>query len=203
MERGVYKKSKLVYGVGVNDANYVTQKYETVEGKRKQVWICPFYRTWRSMIERCYSEKWHSHHTYLDCVVCDEWLVFSNFKTWMEQQDWEGNHLDKDLLIRGNRVYSPSTSMFVHPKVNIFITDHGKARGDYMIGVYWDKNAGKFKSQCCNPFTKKKEYLGYFTDEREGHLAWKNKKHEFACMLAESEYVSDSRLVEVLKTLYL
>ena len=45
------KNRKLVCGVGINDADYVVTKQETigyVDGKQKQklIWRCPFYKTW-------------------------------------------------------------------------------------------------------------------------------------------------------------
>ena len=70
---------KLVYGVGINDADYVVQKYETivyVNGKRKRrlVWICPFYQSWKHMLQRCYSNKFKERNpTYEGCSVSEEW----------------------------------------------------------------------------------------------------------------------------------
>jgi len=104
------KAKKLVYGVGINDADYVTQKWETisyVNGKQKQnlVWECHYYRTWCGMLMRCYSAKHQERNpTYKGCSVSEEWLRFSNFKSWMERQDFEGMQLDKDLLFEGNKV---------------------------------------------------------------------------------------------------
>ena len=200
----LHKRNRLVQGVGINDADYVTEKKETINGKYVRVWICPFYRTWTNMLERCYSEKYHQRQpTYKGCKVCDEWLIFSNFKKWMEQQDWEGKQLDKDLLVEGNKVYSPNTCIFVDHKINSFVIDRAASRGEYMIGVHWDKYANKFIAQCGNPFTSKPEYLGLFADELEAHLTWKARKHKLACQLADSEYCNDPRLAEVLRTKYL
>ena len=72
-----------------------------------------------------------------------------------------------------------------------------------MIGVSWNKSAGKYQAECSNPFICKSEYLGIFTDELEAHLTWKARKHELACMLADSEYCNDPRLAEALRTRYL
>lgn len=197
-------KKKLVYGVGINDADSGVCRYETVDGKRKQVWICHFYDVWKGMLKRCYSEKEQSRYpTYKGCYVCDEWLTFSNFKSWMEQQDWEGKHLDKDLLVKGNKIYSPETCIFVTALVNTFTTDSNAKRGDFMIGVNFHKRDEIFEANCNNPFTNKKQYLGRFKTELEAHLAWRAKKHEHACQLAESELVSDPRLTEALKTRYI
>ena len=197
------RKKNWICGIGFMDIeDYVSQKFEIVDGKRKLVWICPFYRTWKSMIVRCYDVNFHSRHTYKDCSVCEEWLYFSNFKRWMETQDYEGKHLDKDLLIEGNKIYSPETCIFVHSNVNGFVLDCRAARGKYMVGVSWHKRDCVFRANCQNPFTRKYEHLGYFTNELEAHLAWKTRKHELACMLADSAYVTDERLANVLRNKY-
>lgn len=182
--------TRLVYGIGINDAGYVTEKYETIYyagGKRRQkrIWHCPFYRVWKSMIGRGYSDKYkNAHPTYIDVTVCKEWHTFSVFKAWMEQQDWEGKHLDKDLLVIGNKAYSPEACVFVSRQVNSFVLDSGASRGEYKIGVYWNRNANKFMAQCCNPLTCKQEYLGLFTNEQEANKAWLDKKIKHAYALA-------------------
>ena len=84
------------------------------------------------------------------------------FRAWMVEQDWKGKQLDKDLLVQGNKMYSPDTCVFVDGVVNNFLTDRAAARGEWPIGVIWHERAKKFMSQCNNPFTKKYEYLGYF-----------------------------------------
>lgn len=196
------KPKKLVYGVGDNDADYVIKKNETIsyEGgkqKQKQVWVCPYYRAWSDMLKRCYSIKYQENYpTYKGCSVSDEWLTFSNFKTWMEMQDWEGMQLDKDLLFVGNKVYSPDTCVFVTGMVNSFTADCGASRGEWSIGVYWNKLAGKFMSRCCNPFTKKREHLGLFICEQEAHQAWLKRKLELAHELAAIQ--SDPRVAKAL-----
>ena len=155
------KVERLVCGVGRNDVDYVVEKRETIrcaDGKQKQriVWICPYYQTWRGMLQRCYSTKLQERQpTYKGCSVSEEWLTFSVFKNWMETQDWEGNQLDKDILFEGNKVYSAETCVFVSGMVNNFTIDRGAARGEWLIGVYWNKRNGKFQAQCNNPFTKK------------------------------------------------
>lgn len=196
------KTKKLVFDVGVNDADYAVQRKETigyVNGKQKQklVWMCPFYRTWTSMLRRCYSTKYQNKKpTYIGCTVSDEWRTFSNFRAWMKKQNFEGMQLDKDLLFEGNTVYSPETCVFVTQAVNLFTIDSGSKRGEWLIGVNWDKKTGKFKSQCKNPFTKKQEYLGLFTSEQDAHQAWLKRKLELAYELADEQ--TDERVAEAL-----
>ena len=199
------KNKKLVFGIGVNDANYVVQEWETtvVNGKQKKklVWLCPYYRTWKSMLARCYSTKLQERNpTYVGCVVSDEWLTFSVFRAWMTTQDWKRMHLDKDLLIESNKIYSPETCVFVSGAVNKFTTDRGAARGEFLVGVCWDKGRNKFKSQCRNPFTKKREHLGYFNYELEAHEKWAKRKLELAHKLAAIQ--EDPRVAKALINRY-
>ena len=198
------KKQNLVYGVGINDADYPTSNKKLVNGRYKLAWVCPFYKTWVNMLKRCYSKSYHqTRPTYRDCSVSPEWFTFSTFKTWMEAQDWQGKQLDKDLLIKQNKIYSPDTCIFVTGEINKFTTDSAKTRGEYLIGVSFYKTNNNFVSTCRNPFTNKKECLGYFTSELEAHQAWKNRKHELACQLANSKYCNSSRLAEALQSRYL
>jgi hypothetical protein len=196
--------AKLVAGVGINDANYDVTLNENVDGKRKVVWVCPFYNKWQSMLVRCYSGKYHEKQpTYIGCSVCEEWHTFSNFRAWMEQHDWENKHLDKDLLKVGNKEYNPDNCVFVPQIVNTFLTDSANSRGEYPIGVHFDKLAKKFRTRCCNPFTGKQEHLGVYECPSQAHLAWKRRKHELACQLADSEHVTDERVAQALRTRYL
>lgn len=200
------KTKKLVFGVGINNSDYVTQKIETigyVNGKRKQkrVWACPYYVAWKNMLKRCYSEKYQEKNpTYIGCSVSEEWLTFSSFKVWMEKQDWESRHLDKDLLFEGNKVYSAETCVFVTLEVNNFTIDRGNDRGEWLIGVHWHKRDCKFQSNCRNPFTKKKEFLGYFATEQEAHQAWSKRKLELAHELAAIQ--TDPRVAKALVDRY-
>lgn len=200
------KHKKLVYDVGINDADYVVQKLETigyVGGKRKQkmVWRCPYYNTWAHMLERCYSAKYQERKpTYIGCTVSDDWLTFSSFRSWMEKQQWEGLQLDKDLLFEGNKIYSADNCVFVTPMVNSFTIDCRAARGEWLLGVDLHKQTEKFRANCHNPFTKKLEYLGLFTTEMEAHQAWLKRKLELAHELAAIQ--TDERIAKALISRY-
>lgn len=178
---------KLVCGVGINDSDYVTSREEIVDGKRKVVWVCPFYRTWSSMLKRCYGKSKIKYPSYSGCSVCEKWHLFSNFKKWMETQKWEGKQLDKDIISPGNKIYSPENCCFVDSITNNFVLDRKADRGRYMIGVHFHKNIGKFMAQCSNPFLKKSEALGYFDTEQEAHQAWLKRKRELANLLSERQ----------------
>lgn len=187
---------KLLYGVGINDADYVVSK-----GSRGKSVKCPVYMAWAGMITRCYSENYKSKRpTYANCKVEKEWHLFSNFKAWMESQDWHGKQLDKDLLFIGNKLYSPSTCLLVDAMVNSFIIENGVNGSESLIGAYWHKRDKKFSVRCRNPLTKKKEHVGLFNCPEEAHLAWRKRKHEIACQLAELQ--TDDRVAEALRNRY-
>lgn len=195
---------KLIYGVGINDAGYVVQKWETLgykDGKQKQklLWVCPHYAVWRGMLQRCYSTKCQAKYpSYEGCFVCEEWLTFSTFKSWMETQDWEGKQLDKDILNLFNKLYSPKTCVFITAVLNSFVTESTSIRGDWPIGV--SRNNQRFRAHCSNPFTKKREYLGNFLCPEKAHQAWLTRKLELAKLLAAEQ--DDPRVAKALVERY-
>lgn len=200
------KPKRLVHGVGINDADYIVEKREEigyVNGvrKRKLIWRCPYFQVWKNMLERCYSTKFQERRpTYKNCTVAEDWHTFSNFRTWMETQDFEGLQIDKDLLIVGNKVYSPETCMFVTGAVNNFAIDRGNDRGEWLVGVDWDKRREKFRANCRNPLNSKKEHLGYFDTEQQAHNAWMKRKNELAHELATIQ--TDPRVSKALISRY-
>jgi CRISPR/Cas system-associated endoribonuclease Cas2 len=196
---------KLIYGVGVNDLPYRVQINEYVTengGKRiqKSVFRCKYYSAWVNMLERCYSKKYlESYPSYIGTSVCNKWLSATAFKKWMEQQDWQGKSLDKDIIAPGSKLYSTDKCAFVLPATNSFVTARDASRGDYPIGVSLFKPTGKYIAQCKNP-TGKLEHLGYFSTPEEAHEAWRKRKHELAQLVAARE--SDPRVVEALRKRY-
>jgi hypothetical protein len=165
------EKPRIVYGVGINDANYAV-KPRGPDGKRL---LCPYYETWRGMLKRAYSSKYHTHRpTYIGVTVCEEWHSFMAFRAWMMTQDWEGKHLDKDIIAPGNKVYSPNTCVFVPPAINTLLLDCAAARGEWPIGVHWNKRDKNFRAQI--RIAGRPKYLGLFTCPQEAHLAWRKAK---------------------------
>jgi len=191
------KYYKLVFGVGVNDLDRdVTWK---IDGKK---FVCPVYRTWQNMLGRSYDPEFHKRHpSYIDCSVIDGWIHLSAFEKWMLTQDWEGKQLDKDILVPGNKIYSPDTCAFVDGFVNRFVCDSAATRGEWPIGARWNKRDKAFQAEIRNPFTNRKEGLGYYDNPQDAHLAWKKRKHELALIYAEQQ--TDPRIAEALCTRYL
>ena len=199
-------QNKLIFGFGMNDVDYPVTKSEKVtdangKTKYKRVWTCPYYIAWAHMVGRCYSEKLlDARPSYRECSVIETWASFSNFKAWMECQDWQGKSLDKDLLVFGNKVYSPESCIFVSSLVNGFITEKRCNMGKYPTGVSFDKDRGNFKAKCSDPFTGKDVFLGRFSSPQEAHLSWLSYKLTLAKRIANLE--SDERVATALVSRY-
>ena len=174
-----------VFGIGTNDADYQTQSKNN--GKKT---TCPYYRKWVGMLERCYSVKYQARRpTYIGATVAEEWLLFSTFKQWMETQDWEGLELDKDILVAGNKHYSPSTCCFVPRELNQLLNDRGASRGALPRGVYL--NSGKCRAQCS--YKGKIKHLGYHSTPKAASLAYRKYKHAIVRKIASEQ--SDPRIM--------
>ena len=157
----------LIYGAGVNDAGYAVNPKINV--------YCPFYRTWKNMLKRCYCDKDQDRNpTYAECSVSDEWLIFSNFKKWMEKQDWEGKQLDKDILKFGNKTYSSDRCVFVSGAVNSVLVDRRAKRGKFKVGVSWYKRDSNFLATVS--IFGRMVYLGRYDTENEAHQAYVTAK---------------------------
>lgn len=177
----------MIYGVGINDADYDVTK--VVGGVRI---CCPFYRKWTNMIRRVYSKS-SGMKTYSECHVCDDWLTFSNFKSWMITQDWEGKELDKDLLVKGNKVYSPETCVMVSRQVNQFITGDRKSKNGFPSGVSFHKKSGKYRASC-GDLSGKHKHIGLFETIEDARSSYLETKNKLAYKLSkdQSGIVSDS-----------
>jgi len=181
-------KSKLVAGVGINDAPYSTILGYDKNGKQIR---CPYYMRWKSLLQRCYlpsswvqtnKRGYLKNAQYEKCTVVEEWHVFSNFKSWMEKQDWEGNQLDKDILVPGNTVYGPETCMFVPPYINGMLID--QKRGKYSQGVRFDKRANLFLISVT--INGKKTSRGCWKTEQEASIEFKKFRYNQICSVADS-----------------
>ena len=159
------EKVKLVLNVGINDADYSVTKEEKINGKRIVTWRCPYYSRWYNLLSRCYSKAALTKRPlYGECSICSEWLVFSNFKSWMITQDWENKQLDKDLKILGNKIYSPDTCLFISDDLNRFLNENESKRGNYPIGV--TAKSGKFASYVGN------KHISYHETPESAHESW-------------------------------
>ena len=174
--------SKLVCGAGFNDKTRPAK----VDGK-----IVKEYDLWQHMLARCFSEKLQTRRpTYKGCNVSDNFLHYSFFYDWCQEQigfgkvDEKGRSwcLDKDLLFTGNKTYSETACVFVPQEINVFFNEHGNARGEYPIGVCFHKAIGKFHARC--NVNGKRQYLGRFNTPQEAFNAYKPFKENLCKQLA-------------------
>ncbi|MCM3616696.1 hypothetical protein M3936_03775 [Sutcliffiella horikoshii] len=141
----------------------------------------PAYSVWSAMLERCFSEKYKQEHpTYKDVTVCDEWLNFQVFSEWYENNYYQVDdyrmHLDKDILFKGNKVYSPDTCCIIPQPINSLFVKRDKLRGDCPIGVRKNKTGKKFEALVNDG--RERHYLGVFSTPEEAFDAYKDKKEE-------------------------
>lgn len=146
------------------------------------------YNTWIGILRRCYDFKYQERQpTYRDSLVIKEWHNFQNFAQWFEEnynpEIMEGWALDKDILLKGNKIYSPETCCFVPQEINNLFTKRQNKRGNNPIGVYLEKGTNKFKSQI--NINKKKINLGRFNSPEEAFQAYKITKEQYIKQLAD------------------
>ena len=138
-------------------------------------------RLWGGILKRLFSEEYHkTHPTYKNVEVCDEWLNFQNFAEWCNSQDFlhytdnTGKYyqLDKDILVKGNKIYSPETCCFVPQEINLLLVNKKRDRGLYPIGV--SKNKNKYMVNLTKGHNR--IYLGRYKTPEEAFLVYKEAK---------------------------
>lgn len=159
------------------DGGYQVSINKRVNGKMVTLWKCPIFTSWKSMLYRVNKAPFGNNKKFLiykDTEICQEWLTFSNFKVWWENNYVQGWFLDKDLKNPFKSEYSPSTCMFVPPRINCILTS-GK-RGSGLIGVYFNKQRKLYQAQC-SVSDKGNRFIGMFDNELDGHFAWVATKY--------------------------
>ena len=173
---------KLVYGVGVYTKGEHVSAY-TYAGRFQH---SKEYPIWLDMLRRCYSVKSQAKNpTYVGCSVSDNFKNFQYFAEWCQSQIGFGlpkYQLDKDILIKGNKLYSETTCVFVPRQVNMLLTKSSASRGNQPIGVTFYKDSKKFRAQAC---IGHKRHLGYFSTQEEAFLAYKEAKEQQIKLTAE------------------
>ena len=140
------------------------------------------YHKWAAMLDRCIREDYRdkSISSYKDCTVCEEWLNFQNFAKWFYENQYECNEplcVDKDILIHGNRLYSPNTCLLVPQRINLlFIKEKGR-RGNLLIGAQKYKQYNYFTSMLST--LEGNKYLGLFSNEYDAFMAYKTEKEKY------------------------
>ena len=142
------------------------------------------YNTWKSMLERCYSKNTsYKNISYIKTKVCKEWHNFQNFAKWFEENYIEGFQLDKDILVKGNKIYSPETCCFVPQEINIFFVEKKSNIGVYPVGIHLNKKSGTYITRITN--FGKRVTLGSFKVVEEAEKVYFQAKKEYGKKLAE------------------
>ena len=170
-------KDKLlpsVVGVGV-----VGDEAISVGGK-----LTKEYLVWKSMLVRCYDSKYQlKQPTYTNCIVSNNFQYLSNFKVWCRKQ-YGFNHfddkgkpfvLDKDILVKGNKVYSENTCCFVPEEINVLFTNSNSVRGEYPVGVTLNKQGTGYVARLQIGDGKRK-HLGTYATAEQAFLGYKEEK---------------------------
>lgn len=171
--------AQSVYGLGYVGVGDYTP---TVDGKHT-----PEYAIWKGVFQRCRDEKYKtSYPTYANCAMSHEWWCFQDFAHWASNQiGWglEGWHLDKGLLVKGNKEYGPDFCIMLPERLNQIITNRARFRGEYPIGVHKDPSRNQFTSQCVELDGKKN--LKRFWTVEEAFIYYKSNKERVIKEAAE------------------
>ena len=184
----------IVCGVGINDRSRPC----FIDGVKTKE-----YTHWSSMIYRCYCKKHQARQpTYSECIVSDNFKSYSYFYDWCRNQVGFGNvgfELDKDLLIKGNKLYSEDTCVFLPKKINSMIEKSKLIRGDFPIGVHFDKDRAKFVATI--KINGKKIFIGRYESSNDAFLAYKIKKEAILkeCAEAFKEHLDKRSYLAMLK----
>lgn len=168
-----------VYGVGyIGVGEYTAKK----DGK-----ITEHYDAWRGALRRSYDKKFHHKYpTYIGCSVDPRWHNYQEFCKWADNQVFfKGYKLDKDLLVRGNKIYGPDTCTYLPNELNCIISMQYTARESVPNGVskVWNPKAKKTwvanVSQKGDKSKPKSHCIGYFTTPEEARLAYISAKKAY------------------------
>lgn len=165
------KEPNLVFGVGISD---MLKCAGTKEARH----------LWYGMLNRCYRPSLRCSRTYQDCYVCDEWLTFSNFYMWYKEKYVEGYHIDKDILIKGNKMYSPDTCCFVPPRINTMLINRRNYRGNLPVGVTNNSKGFSANLSKCNKYV----HVGTYNTPEEAFQAYKQAKEAYIKEVAQEYY---------------
>lgn len=140
------------------------------------------WQLWNNMNTRCYNANYHQTRPgYADCTICDEWLDDKKrFYEWVDRNfyviDGEPTvELDKDILVKGNKMYSPDTCIFVPKRINdLFCHIGGRTDNGLPTGVTYSEKTGKFIPILS--IDNKTKKLGFFDTPEEAFLMYKKHK---------------------------
>lgn len=162
-----------ICGFGINDIPELTF-YKTKDGKTE---LTQAYKTWAGMIDRCYRPGHEvKFKAYADCSVCEKWKYFSNFNQNIFIYI-EGFDIDKDILIKGNKVYSPEACCFVPRVINLIFAKNKTRKSNLTRGVKYRKYGNRYSAEIS--INGKTKLIGYFKDINSAAKAYNQTRKEY------------------------
>lgn len=169
----------LIYGVGVVGMKKIHTRRNGI------VTVDPIYKSWSRMLERGYSERYKVRPTYKDVTVCEEWHFFPTFREWALDNGFDTSlELDKDMLDKGNKIYSPDTCAYIPKWLNQSLSSQQAKRGAWPRGVSYRPRKDPTHKELSKPYLvyikvdSKNDYAGSFSDPFEAHAHWQLLKAE-------------------------
>lgn len=169
---------RTVRGVGYNTRG---KHKSNVNGKPTKV-----YMIWQGMFNRCYNDyQLDRRPNYEGCTVAESWYNFQDFGDWYDNQPHNGDdfQLDKDILFKGNKVYSPETCCLVPRQINMLLVSAARARGEFPQGVHYYKPLDKYKAIV--RINGKHKYLGYHDTPEQAYEVYKREKEAHVKHMAD------------------
>lgn len=155
------------------------------DGFSKSGGVCK--RVWENILLRCYRESEQERHpTYRGCSICDEWMTFSNFEKWFNSNYKEGYELEKDIIKKGNKIYSPQFCCFVPKRINTLLTSRRRFRGGTPVGVC-KRESGRFSADV-DMGSGHRRHLGTFDTAEQAFSAYKEAKESYIKQIAQEYF---------------
>jgi hypothetical protein len=170
----------------------------TTNGSKNQT---KAYIVWYNMKRRCYSAACQERQpTYIGCTMSENFSDFQFFAQWCQSQigyALQNYHIDKDMLICGNKLYSENTCVFIPASLNKFFNAHAATNTMYPQGVAIAA-CGKFTATLsidgkekhialCN--TPELAFAAYKVAKEAEALRWHKR-------LKAGEFAVDQRVIE-------
>jgi hypothetical protein len=145
------------------------------------------YKAWDGIKTRSNCPSvWANRPNYKGCSVDDRWKDFQTFANDyinMVGYGLPNRQLDKDILVKGNKVYGPDTCVLVPRDINILFTNAKNIRGPYPVGIYYDQVLNRY----CARMRKhgKRVHIGRYKTMQEAFEAYKNAKEAHIKVMAD------------------
>lgn len=171
---------KNPYDKSVYEIGYIGEGiYKPIENKQ----ITQQYASWHRIFDRCYDYKnLLKNPTYNGCIIAEEWHNFQNFAKWYDENyyqiDGEIMCLDKDILVKDNKIYSPETCVFVPKSINSLFVKTDAKRGELPIGVSWSNSYKKFVAQCGKGKNGDSKFFGHYNTPEEAFESYRFAKEK-------------------------